>query len=83
MAENEKDLLTYAYKIRRYCKKQDCDDCVFKLKSGIVAGLCAFEFMPPQEWHLPKPRHRYNDTDKAIHVECAKALRELHEENAG
>lgn len=56
MVKDEQKLLTYAYKIRRYCKKQECDDCVFKLKSGIVAGLCAFEFMPPQEWHLPHRR---------------------------
>lgn len=59
MAENKQDLLTYAYKIRRYCKKTDCDDCVFKLKSGVVGGLCAFEFMPPEEWHLP--HRRVND----------------------
>ncbi len=62
MAESEQELLSYAYKIRRYCKKQYCDnDCVFKLKAGEAAGLCAFEFMPPEEWHLPKQRRNGGD----------------------
>ena len=57
MTEKEKCLLESARAIKRYCKNQFCDgDCVFKLKAGLAAGLCAFEFMPPEEWHLPKPR---------------------------
>lgn len=60
MTSNEWELVSQARMIVRYCKKHDCNDCVFRLKSGREAGLCAFEFMTPQEWHLPRPRRADN-----------------------
>ena len=56
MTVKEWELVSHARVIVKYCKNMDCDSCVFRLKSGRAAGLCAFEFMPPQEWHLPRPR---------------------------
>lgn len=66
MTNNERELVAQARMIVRYCKKHDCNDCVFRLNSGREAGMCAFEFMPPQEWHLPRLRRADDGKYKAV-----------------
>jgi len=59
MAENDRELLACARKIRNYCKSHRCDDCVF-FKDGFC--VLADSEGNPCDWVIPKPRRaRAND----------------------
>ena len=53
MAENDKEILSYARKIRKYCNSRRCDDCVF-FKDGFC--VLADSDGNPCDWVIPKPR---------------------------
>lgn len=61
MAENDKEILSCARKIRNYCKKHSCDDCVFL--QDIFCLLTDFDGAP-SDWSIPKTKKASEEDGK-------------------